>query len=67
MDQSIEKLLEEREVAELLRVSPETLANWRKSGDVALPFLQLGPRLIRYRASDVRALVEAESSVQVAE
>ncbi|RYF72804.1 MAG: DNA-binding protein [Comamonadaceae bacterium] len=59
MDQSIEKLLDDRDVAEMLKVSIDTLAEWRKSDTVQLPFVRLGPRLVRFKRSDVLAFIEA--------
>jgi predicted DNA-binding transcriptional regulator AlpA len=59
MDQSIEKLLDDRDVAEVLKVSPETIADWRKSDTVPLSFVRIGPRLVRYRASDLKAFIDA--------
>ncbi len=46
------KLLTTKEVAELLRVSPGTLAVWRSVKRYALPYLKLG-HAVRYRQSDV--------------
>jgi excisionase family DNA binding protein len=51
-------LLTPDEVADLLDVSPQTLASWRTTGRYELPFLKLG-RLVRYRASDVVEFVDS--------
>jgi excisionase family DNA binding protein len=47
-----------RAVAELLNVPEGTLAAWRSSGRVTLPFLKFGG-LVRYRRADVEAFVAA--------
>ncbi len=47
-----------RAVAELLNVAEGTLAAWRSSGRVPLPYLKFGG-LVRYRRSDVEAFVAA--------
>lgn len=59
MDQSIEPLLDDAQVAAVLGVSPETLAAWRSTKRVTLPYIKVGGRLVRYRRSDVIALIEA--------
>lgn len=51
-------LLTDAQVAQLLDVSPKTLATWRSTGRYALPFLRIGAR-IRYRKSDVLAWLES--------
>ncbi len=59
MDQSIEPLMDEEQVAKTLSVSPETLAAWRHTGRVQLPWVRIGGRLVRYKKSDVLAFIEA--------
>ncbi len=51
-------LLTDAQVAQLLDVSPKTLATWRSTGRYALPFLRIGAR-IRYRRQDVAAWLES--------
>ena len=54
-----EKLLTEREAAEMLAVSPTTLSTWRSRHRYALRFVRLGgARSIRYRLSDVQRFIE---------
>lgn len=50
-------LLTPAEVADLLKVKPRTLEDWRlgRAGP-ALPFVRLG-RTVRYRAADVQRLI----------
>lgn len=50
-----DKLLTRREVAELLRIKPQTLAAWGMRIQ-HLPFVRVG-KAIRYRLSDVEAFV----------
>ncbi|MGN6529327.1 MAG: helix-turn-helix domain-containing protein [Burkholderiaceae bacterium] len=47
-----------RAVAQWLGVPEGTLASWRSTGRVELPFLKLGG-LIRYRRADVEAFLAA--------
>lgn len=51
-------LLDEREAAEILDVTPGTLSVWRSVGRYKLPFLKIG-RKVRYRRSDLAAWLEA--------
>jgi excisionase family DNA binding protein len=44
--------------AKVLGVPPGTLAQWRSSGRVPLPYLKLGG-VIRYRRSDLEAFLAA--------
>lgn len=46
-------------VAAEIGVSVETLATWRSTGRVKLPFVRIGGRVVRYKPADVAALVEA--------
>lgn len=50
--------LDTREAAELLKLSPVTLNQWR-SHDCGPPYLRLG-RAIRYRLADLRAWADAQ-------
>ena len=51
-----DKLLTETQAAELLGVSPTTLATWRCRRRYSLPFVKLGGgRAVRYIESDVIA------------
>jgi len=52
------KLLDEREVAALLGVQPSTLAAWRCTGRVNLPYIRAG-RLVRYCPEDVARFIES--------
>ncbi len=52
------KLLDEKQAAEHLTVSPGTLSVWRSTGRYALPFLKIG-RNVRYRLDDLDRWLEA--------
>lgn len=54
---TLNRLLDEKETAELLRVSPKTLQQWRwrKTGP---PAVRIGRRACRYRLSDLLAYLE---------
>jgi predicted site-specific integrase-resolvase len=57
---NIPQLLRPEAVAEILSVTPHTLAVWRCEGRYALPYIKTG-RLVRYRADDVMAFIEART------
>lgn len=54
---NIHQLMTEVQAAELARVKPKTIADWGRTGK--LPRVRLSPRCIRYRASDVQAMIDA--------
>ena len=54
------ELLDEKQAAEYLTVSPGTLSVWRSTGRYSLPFVKVGRR-VRYRLSDLDAWLEARS------
>lgn len=54
------ELLDEKQAADYLAVSPGTLSVWRSTGRYRLPFVKVG-RLVRYRISDLDAWLEARS------
>lgn len=55
-----EQLLDEKQAAQHLTVSPGTLAVWRCTGRYSLPFLKIG-RMVRYRRSDLDAWIEKQA------
>lgn len=63
-EQQIE-LITEDEAAELLKLKPQTLANWRCTKRVRLPYIKLGNKAIRYRRDRVLAFI-AEQEVDKA-
>lgn len=46
------ELLDEKQAAEKLDLTPGTLSVWRSTGRYALPFVKVG-RNVRYRTSDL--------------
>jgi hypothetical protein len=56
-------LLKERDLAERWGCHPNTLTNQRGTGR-GVPFVRLGPRMIRYRLSDVLAWESAQGGSQ---
>lgn len=54
------ELLDEKQAAQYLTVTPGTLAVWRSVGRYRLPFVKVG-RMVRYRRSDLDAWLEARS------
>jgi predicted DNA-binding transcriptional regulator AlpA len=57
-----EQVFDQRQAAELLGLSPATLASWRSRGR-GPAFLRLGGRAIRYRRSDLERFLERERVV----
>lgn len=54
------KLLSPKAVAELLGVSPQTLAVWRCNQRYDLPFVKIG-RMVRYRPEDIERFIAAQA------
>jgi predicted site-specific integrase-resolvase len=54
------ELLDEKQAAEHLTVSPGTLSVWRSTGRYNLPFVKVG-RMVRYRLSDLNDWLAARS------
>ena len=54
------ELLDEKQAAEHLTVSPGTLSVWRSTGRYNLPFVKVG-RMVRYRLSDLDAWLDARA------
>jgi excisionase family DNA binding protein len=52
------RLMTCEEVADFLRIEKDTLAKWRETGRVDLPFVKLGLKEIRYRYGDLIAFIE---------
>lgn len=46
------ELLDEKQAAKLLQVTPGTLSVWRSTGRYQIPFIKVG-RLVRYRQTDL--------------
>jgi hypothetical protein len=61
-------LLDEKQAAELLNVTPGTLSVWRCTRRYPLPYVKVG-RSVKYRLADIEAFIErrtvgAESPLQ---
>lgn len=54
---TIPTLLKASEVAEILQVSPRTLASWRANNPDDLPFVRIGDKTVRYRQDDVEDFI----------
>jgi excisionase family DNA binding protein len=61
-----EPLMEPAQAAAMLGIGVDTLAAWRHTGRVKLPFVRVGNRLVRYRKSDIDALIAAGLQPQAA-
>jgi hypothetical protein len=57
----IHALLKECEAASLIQVQPTTLANWRATKKVKLPYIVLTSGAIRYRLSAIEKFLEART------
>jgi len=53
-----DQLLTPKQVAERLGIAEQTLAHWRSSRRVDLPYLPISGRLVRYRERDVQRFIE---------
>ena len=53
-------LVDEREAAEILDLSPGTLSVWRSTGRYALPFVKVG-RKVRYSREGLNAWLESRT------
>jgi excisionase family DNA binding protein len=60
-DAASDDLLTTREVAGRLRVSTATVLRRFRSGEI--PAVQLGPRTLRFRRSDIDALLDPAASL----
>lgn len=56
-------LLTPDDVARMLGCSSQTLASWRSTGRLALPFVKIG-RLCRYRRADVIEFLRARTTTK---
>lgn len=60
-----EPLVDEDEQARLLGVSARFLQDDRRTGRIGIPFIKLGPRIVRYQPSKSQAYVEAHYARQL--
>lgn len=61
-----DKLCSAGEAAELLGISPQTLAHWRVRG-TGPRYIVLSARCVRYRSSDIRAWLNERERASTAE
>lgn len=61
--QSASDLLTPDDVSRMLGCSSQTLASWRSTGRIALPFVKIG-RLCRYRRADVLDFLRARTTTR---
>jgi len=55
-------LLNEKQAASHLDVSPGTLSVWRSTGRYSLPFIKIG-RSVRYRLSDLNQWIDSRTRI----
>lgn len=58
--QRVRDLLDEKQAAAFLTVSPGTLSVWRSTGRYQIPFIKIG-RAVRYRRADLTAWMESRT------
>lgn len=51
-------MLTRKEVAEILRIRPQTLSAWASTGKVNIPYTKIGSR-VAYRYSDIVQFIES--------
>lgn len=61
VDQSPEQLLLPSQVAEILRLSKDTLTVWRSTGRYPLKYVKMGGS-VRYRPADVKEFIDQRVS-----
>lgn len=59
-DDVFDELVDPKNAARMLGVSTKTLANWRTSGVMPLPFVKIGSR-VKYRSSDLQVYLLNQS------
>ena len=55
-------LLDGKQAASILNVSPGTLSVWRSTGRYSLPFVKVG-RSVRYRLSDLESWLDGRTRI----
>jgi hypothetical protein len=56
-------LIDDKQAAQVLGVSPNTLAIWRSLGRYRIPFIKSG-RLVRYRVDDLATFLARRTVIQ---
>lgn len=52
------KLLTPSETADLLGTTVSTLGSWRVQGDMRLPWIKVGNKMVRYNLADVLMFID---------
>jgi hypothetical protein len=60
------QLLDDRQAASAMTLQPGTLAVWRSTGRVNLPYIKVG-RSVRYRVGDIRKFLESRTRLHTGE
>ena len=55
-----DKLVTSKELCQIMRISRSTLEKWLKNDTLGIPTIKLGPKIRRYKMSDVRNRLDAE-------
>ena len=61
MQDEQDELLSTEQMAKLIGVAPNTLEVWRCTKRVNLPYIKIGPRIVRYRKSVGLQFLEANT------
>ena len=65
-DLSDSQLLDDRQAAAAMTLRPGTLAVWRSTGRVNLPYVKVG-RSVRYRVGDIRQFLASRTRLHTGE
>ncbi len=60
------QLLDDKQTAAAITVQQGTLAVWRSTGRVALPYVKVG-RSVRYRVGDIREFLQKRTRLHTGE
>lgn len=60
--QELDAMMKPEDAAKFIGVHPKTLGRWRLAGSGGPPWVQLSERIIRYRASDLSAWLNAKTA-----
>lgn len=63
---SASQLLDDRQAAAAMTLQPGTLAVWRSTGRVNLPYIKVG-RSVRYRVGDIREFLASRTRLHTGE
>ena len=60
------QLLDDKQTAAAMTLQPGTLAVWRSTGRVNLPYIKVG-RSVRYRVGDIKKFLESRTRLHTGE